>query len=73
MTDELTSRVEELESQLAFLDELHGRLNDVVARQDREIVALRAQLRALADKLAELGEAMPGSDAAPVDETPPHY
>jgi SlyX protein len=67
----LTARVEELESQAAFQDELHLRLNEVVARQDRELAELRAQLKELASRLREIGESLPGS--ADADEIPPHY
>ncbi len=71
--EDIIRRLEELESQAAFQDELHGRLNDVVARQDREIVELRQQLKELAAKLREVGEAMPGASSNPADEAPPHY
>ncbi|NNE06661.1 MAG: SlyX family protein [Xanthomonadales bacterium] len=69
---DITQRVEELESQLAFQDELQSQLNEVVARQDREIAQLKADLKDLSDKLTELGEAMPGGGDAG-DEPPPHY
>lgn len=72
LTD-LVRRIEELESQVAFQDELHGRLNDVVARQDREIADLRMQLQDLAARLREVGEALPGAAQVPADEVPPHY
>jgi len=71
-TDDLAARVDELETQAAFQDELHRRLDDTVARQDREILELKRQLKALALRLEEFREAAPGG-ADPVDETPPHY
>ncbi len=64
-------RIEELESQLAFQDELHDKLNTTVARQDREILDLKRQLVLLNQRLKEFGEAIPGN--GPQDETPPHY
>lgn len=67
----VSRRIEELESQLAFLDELHDKLNTVVARQDHEILDLKRQLVLLNERLREFGEAIPGS--GPQDETPPHY
>lgn len=69
----LIDRVTELESQAAFQDELHSRLNEVVARQDREITELRRQLGDLAARIRELGEAIPGEAPGPADEVPPHY
>ena len=70
--DDLTKRVEELESQAAFQDELHERLNDIVARQDREILSLGQQLKALSEHLQDLRESAPAS-SGPADEIPPHY
>ena len=69
--DMLLKRVEELESQAAFQDELHESLNTVVAKQDGEILELRRQLIMLTERIKEFGEAIPG--AGPQDETPPHY
>ncbi len=74
MTDPLESfskRLEELESQLAFQDELIESLNSTVARQDGEILELKRQFSMLSERLKEIGDASPG--AAPQDEIPPHY
>lgn len=68
---ELIRRVGELESQLAFQDQLHENLNNTVARQDREILDLKRQLIALNERIRDLGEGIPG--LGPQDETPPHY
>ena len=67
----LGKRIDELESQLAFQDELIENLNTTVARQDREILELKHQFSRLSERLKEIGDASPG--AAPQDETPPHY
>lgn len=69
--DSLVKRVEELESQLAFQDELIESLNGTVARQDGEILELKRQFGLLSERLKEVGDATPG--AAPQDEIPPHY
>ena len=68
----LERRVEELETQLAFQDELHERLNDMVARQDKELRNLSQQVKALARRLEEVRDSAPGADTG-VDEVPPHY
>lgn len=65
-------RLEDLEARLAFQDDLIERLNDVVARQDREILALTRRLAALERRLAELGESV-AAGAAGGHEVPPHY
>ena len=62
--------MEELESQLAFQDELIESLNGTVARQDAEILELKRHFGLLSERLKEIGEASPG---AAQDETPPHY
>jgi len=67
----LAKRIEELENQVAFQDELHERLDAVVARQDGEILELKRQLVLLNERIKEFGDAIPG--AGPQDETPPHY
>ena len=67
----LGTRLDELESQLAFQDELIESLNTTVAKQDREILQLKHQFSRLSERLKEIGDASPG--AAPQDETPPHY
>ena len=67
----LSKRIEELEHQAAFQDELHESLNAIVARQDGEILELKRQLMLLNERIKEFGEAIPG--AGPQDETPPHY
>jgi len=67
----LAKRIEELESQAAFQDELFESLNTTVAKQDSEILDLRRQLILLTERIKEFGEVIPG--AGPQDETPPHY
>lgn len=69
--DELRRRIEELEAQAAFQDELHQRLDAIVARQDRELLDLKAQLRELAGRIAELRDS--GAAPSAADEVPPHY
>lgn len=67
----LARRIEELEHQVAFQDELHESLNATVAKQDGEILELKRQLIHLNERIKEFGDAIPG--AGPQDETPPHY
>jgi SlyX protein len=68
---ELTRRIEELETQMAFQDELHESLNATVAKQDSEIINLKRQFSLLSDRLKDIGDASGGAQQQ--DETPPHY
>ncbi len=70
---DLTARIQELESQAAFQEELQAQLSDVVSRQDREIAELRAQVLELARRLKDIGEALPGTATDTSNEIPPHY
>ncbi len=72
-TGDILGRLQELESQLAFQDELHQQLNEVVARQDREIRDLREQLKSLSRRLKEIGDSVVGETAGAGEEMPPHY
>lgn len=67
------SRLDQLESRLAFQDDLIESLNRVVARQDRELASLAQRVKALEARLTDLAEAasQPGGSAG--HEVPPHY
>ena len=67
------ARLEELESRAAFQDDLIESLNQVVARQDRELTDLARRVRHLETRLAELAEAASAQGAAGGHEVPPHY
>ncbi|MFT5141145.1 MAG: SlyX protein [Lysobacterales bacterium] len=70
---EILSRVDELESQMAFQDESHSQLSDIVARQDLEITRLKQQVTELVRRLREMGDSLPGAASGQAEETPPHY
>ena len=67
----LSKRVEELETQMAFQDDIHESLNATVAKQDSEIIELKRQFSMLSDRLKDIGNATGGAQQQ--DETPPHY
>jgi len=69
---DLEQRLDELESRLAFQDDLIESLNEVITRQDREITNMASQLKDLFTRVSEQAEtATPG--AAAEHEPPPHY
>ena len=65
--------LDDLEARVAFQDDLIERLNDVVARQDREILALTRRVGALERRLNDLDEAATAAAAGSGHEIPPHY
>jgi SlyX protein len=67
------ARLDELETRLAFQDDLIESLNETVARQDRELVALSRRLAALETKIEDLAEAATAGGGQPRHEVPPHY
>ena len=64
----LAKRIEELETQMAFQDDIHESLNAIVAKQDGEILELKRQFSMLSDRLKDVGDAAGG--AQPQDEKP---
>jgi SlyX protein len=69
--DALLKRVEDMESQLAFQDEIIDSLNTIVARQDGEIQDLQRQLTEVSKRLMEVGDMAGGAQQQ--HEVPPHY
>ena len=67
------SRLDELEARAAFQDDLIESLNQIVARQDRELADLARRVKALEAKLADLAEAASAAGGGGGDEVPPHY
>jgi len=65
--------LEELESRMAFLDHLVEQLNEVVSRQDRELLDLKRRLANTETRLKDLGESMAAQGSGGGDEIPPHY
>lgn len=68
-----SARMDELESRLAFQDDLIEHLNDVVARQDRLLIDLQSRLAALQKRFDALAESAPASGDSGGYEVPPHY
>lgn len=63
-------RLTALEIKASFTDDLLEQLDAIIARQQREIDALRRELAALRDSLPADNPATPRSL---LDERPPHY
>jgi SlyX protein len=64
------SRLTELETKLAFAEDLLETLNQTVVRQQTQLDSMQQQLRLLHQQLQD---ALPGDARTPRDEIPPHY
>lgn len=69
MTD--NTRIEELETKLAFQEKSLQELGDSVYRQELRIERLEAAVRILTQRIADLAETTP--ESTPDDQQPPHY
>ena len=72
MSREAGDRLDELEARLAFQDDLIESLNDIVARQNRELSLMAKRLAGLEERLQDLAASASGGEAAG-HEVPPHY
>jgi SlyX protein len=70
---DLANRLDELESRLAFQDDLIENLNEVIARQDRDLARMALQLKALSARLNDMADAGAGQAISSEHEVPPHY
>lgn len=70
MTAADESRLTELETKLAFAEDLLDALNQTVARQQEQIDLLQAQLRLLHQQIRDV---QPAEARTPSEEIPPHY
>lgn len=66
----MENRVIELETKMAFAEDLLEELNRTAFRQQQQIEQLQQELRALRQQLQA---AMPAEQRNPADEVPPHY
>jgi len=64
-------RLVDIESKLAYQDQLLNELNDVVTEQQAKLMQLEELCKSLISRVRSMGEAMPATDAG--DEVPPHY
>jgi SlyX protein len=63
-------RLTEIETKLAFAEDLLETLNQTVVRQQDQIDSLQQQLRLLNERLKD---SRPDETRTPRDEIPPHY
>lgn len=65
------TRLEELETKIAFLEQAAADLSTVLFKRDRDLENLRMRVKQLEDQLAQLHPEMP--EGRVDEERPPHY
>ena len=68
--DELKARIAELETQLAFQDDLLQSLNQVTIRQEEQLLAIRNELKSLREQVALISSS---AGKAGAEKPPPHF
>ena len=64
----------DVQTRVAYQEDTLTQLNDVITKQDAEIVQLKQQMRLLAQRLDELmRDPAQGSDMEITNDRPPHY
>ena len=68
--NDLKARIAELETQLAFQDDLLQSLNQVVIRQEEQLLVMIGELKSLREQVAALSSV---SGKTNNEAPPPHY
>lgn len=64
----------DVQTRVAYQEDTLAQLNDVITKQDAEIVQLKQQMRLLVQRLDELvRDPAQGSETEITHERPPHY
>tara|TARA_R110002167_G_scaffold68738_18_gene194104 strand:+ start:71 stop:319 length:249 start_codon:yes stop_codon:yes gene_type:complete len=71
LIEKLHNRIDDLEMKVIFQDDLLNSLNDIVTRQDKEIMRLWDANRLLKQSMQEIKSDSQEENA--VDVPPPHY
>ena len=71
--ENMEAKIEELETQLAFQEDALEQFNAIVTSQQGQIDQLSAQIKFLKEQLADMADAMQGSESQQAHEKPPHY
>ncbi len=71
---DLEEQLIDVQTRVAYQEDTLAQLNDVITKQDAEIVQLKQQMRLLAQRLDELARnPLQAEDVDVANERPPHY
>ena len=68
--DSTEARFEELETRIAFQEDMLQKLDEALVSQQKQIFDLQARLQQVTDEMHALA---PANDDSPDSERPPHY
>jgi SlyX protein len=63
----------DVQTRVAYQEDTLAQLNEVITRQDAEIIQLKQQLRLLVQRIDELSQGAGQVAGELVEERPPHY
>jgi SlyX protein len=64
----------DVQTRVAYQEDTLAQLNEVITKQDAEIVQLKQQMRLLAQRLDELArDPAQGGETEIINDRPPHY
>lgn len=70
---DLEEQLIDVQTRVAYQEDTLAQLNEVITRQDADIIQLKQQLRLMALRLDELSNNPAQGDGEMLDERPPHY
>lgn len=71
--NELGDELIELQTRIAYQEDTITQLNNVVTKQDADIIQLQQQMRLLAKRIDELSFTQDAGSEDITNERPPHY
>ena len=71
--DDLSQRMANLESQLAFQEDTIETLSRLVTQQAHELQQMQRKMQTLVEKFQQINDQQSDSSTNPADEVPPHY
>ncbi len=71
--NDINDELIELQTRMAYQEDTITQLNDVITKQDADILQLQQQMRLLAKRIDELSFAQDNGSEEITNERPPHY
>lgn len=72
LVEEHSAQIADLQARVSFQEDAIAALDEVVAKQDQELIAMNSHIKNLVEKLKDLHFSIDNT-ATPDQERPPHY